>query len=48
MRIVDLQLNIDGLILKDNENIDDFIAAIQKITNSNYNIQYQVLHEEIE
>ena len=48
MKIIDLQLNIDGLLLKDNESVEDFIATIQKITNSNYNIQYQVLHEEIE
>lgn len=46
MRIVDLQLNIDGLILKDNESVEDFINLIRDVTNSAYDIQYQVLYEE--
>ena len=48
MRIVDLQLNIDGIILNEGETIEDFIEAIQMVTNSTYTIQYQVLHEEIQ
>lgn len=44
MRIVDLQLNISGLILNDNESIDDFIDSIK--INSIYSIVYEVLYEE--
>ena len=47
MRIVDLQLNIDGIILNGDESIEDYIKAIQSVTNSTYQIQYQILHEEI-
>ena len=43
-RIVDLQLNIDGLILNDSETIDDFIKSIN--ANTTYPITYQILHEE--
>ena len=44
MKIVDLQLNIDGLILKDDESVDDFIDSLK--VNSNYDIVYEVLYEE--
>lgn len=44
MRIVDLQLNIDGLILKDNESVEDVINKIK--VNSTYPIVWQVLSEE--
>ena len=46
MKIVDLQLNIDGLLIGDNETIDSFIAKIEKIANTNYDITYEILHEE--
>ena len=42
--IVDLVLNIDGLILNDGESVDDFVNSVQEITNSNYNITYDVLY----
>jgi len=44
MKIVDLKLNIDGLILNDDESIEDFIDSIK--VNSMYNIVYEVLYEE--
>lgn len=44
MRIIDLQLNIDGLLLKDNESIDDFINELN--IDSVYGIFYEVLYEE--
>ena len=44
-RIVDLQLNIDGLILNENETVDDFIKSIK--ANTSYHIVYEVLHEEV-
>lgn len=42
-KLVDLQLNIDGLIL-DGISIDEFIQNIP--CNSEYPITYNVLHEE--
>ena len=44
MRIIDLQLNIDGLILDDDESVDDFINQLN--INSVYDIVYEVLYEE--
>ncbi len=44
MKIIDLQLNIDGLILNDDESIDDFINSLK--VNSSYPIIYEVLYEE--
>lgn len=44
MKIVDLQLNIDGLLLEDNESVEDFIKSIK--VNSCYKIVYEILHEE--
>ena len=46
MKIVDLQINVDGLILKKNESIEDYINKIKNMTNSNYEIQYEILYEE--
>ena len=39
-----MQLNIDGLILNDDESIDDFVDRIK--VNSSYPIVYEVLYEE--
>ena len=46
MKIIDLQLNIDGLILKDNETVDDLINKLETITDTSYDINYTILHEE--
>lgn len=46
MKLVDLKINVDGLILKNGESIDDFIDKIESMTNSNYGLTYEVLHEE--
>ena len=46
MKIVDLQLNIDGLKLKDGETVDDVISKIKSIVDTNYDIQYDILYEE--
>ena len=43
MKIVDLQLNIDGLILEDDESVEDFIDTLE--VNSSYPILYEVLYE---
>lgn len=44
MRVVDLKLNIDGLILSDDETIEDFISSIK--IDSIYDITYEVIYEE--
>lgn len=44
MRILDVILNIDGLILKDNESVEEVIGSIK--VNSTYPITWEVLHEE--
>ena len=46
MKIVDLQLNIDGLKLKDGETVDDVISKIKDVVDTNYDIQYNILYEE--
>lgn len=46
LKIVDLKLNIDGLILSDDETVDDVINQITELINSSYPIQYEVLYEE--
>lgn len=46
MKIVDLNVQIDGLILDDDETIDDFIDKISELTNSEYEITYEIQHEE--
>jgi len=45
-KIVDLKINIDGLILA-NESVEDFIQRIGSGVDSNYDIQYEVLYEEV-
>lgn len=44
MRVVDLKLHIDGLILDDDESIDDFIKSLNIL--SSYDVVYEVLYEE--
>lgn len=46
MKLVDLQINIDGLLIGGGETVDDFINKIESLTNSNYKINYQILYEE--
>ena len=47
MRIVDLQLNIDGLIIGEDDSVENYIKKISKITNSHYKIVYEILYEEM-
>ena len=44
MKIIDLVLNIDGLILDDYTSLDDYIDSLN--INSTYPLTYQVLYEE--
>ena len=47
MKIMDLKIIVDGLQVQDEESVEDYIEKIQKITNSNYDITFEILHEEI-
>lgn len=44
MKIVDLILNIDGLLLEESETVNEFIDSIE--INSIYPISYEILNEE--
>ena len=46
MRIVDLQLNIDGCKLDEGGAIEDLIQQIENIIDSDYPITYTILYEE--
>lgn len=43
MKIVDLQLNIDGLLC---DSVEDYIEKVESVTDSSYSIVYEVLYEE--
>ena len=43
MKIIDLQLKIDGLLC---DSVEDYIKKIESVTDSNYQIVYEVLYEE--
>ena len=42
MKICDVRLNIDGLILSDDENIEDIIKKIEAVVETSYPIVYDV------
>lgn len=44
MKIIDLNLNISGLILDEDESVEDFIESIN--VDSAYPITYEILYEE--
>lgn len=43
-KMVDLKLNIDGLLLKEDESVEGFVESID--INSMYPITYEILNEE--
>ena len=43
MKIVDLKLYVDGLIC---ESVEDYIKQVEEITNSTYDIVWEIMHEE--
>ena len=46
MKIYDLRLSIDGVILRDGENIDDLVKKIEDVVETSYDIQVDVDYEE--
>lgn len=47
MKIVDLQLNIDGVQIDEKETVDDLILKIEKLVDNHYGITYEILHSEV-
>lgn len=45
-RVVDLQLNIDGIVLKQGENVEDIIQKINEVVDTIYPVKYEILQEE--
>ena len=46
-RVVDLQLNIDGIVLQRGENVEDVIQKIEKVVNTIYPVKWEILQEEV-
>lgn len=45
-RVIDLRLEIDGILLKEGEELESLIFKIENIVNAAYPIQYEVVGEE--
>lgn len=45
-RVVDLQLNIDGIVLKQGENVEDIIQKIEQIVDTIYPVKWEIMQEE--
>ncbi len=45
-RIVDIKLEIDGILLKEGENLEDIISKIDKIVDTIYPIKWEIVQEE--
>lgn len=45
-RSIDVQLTIDGIVLKEGENLEDIIEKIDKIVDTIYPIKYEIIQEE--
>ena len=46
MRMIDVVLNLDSLILKDDESVDDVVAHIRKRFSCGYEPTFEILYEE--
>lgn len=46
MRMIDVVLNLDSLILKDDESVDDVINHIRKRFSCGYEPTFEILYEE--
>ena len=45
-RSIDIIMNIDGIYLKDGENLEDIIKKIEDIVDTIYPIKYEIIQEE--
>ena len=46
--IVDLTITIDGLLLEGGATVEEYIEKIEEITNSQYEILYEITYKEDE
>ena len=46
-RSVDIQLNIDGIVLKRGENVEDIIQKIEEVVDTIYPLKWEVIQEEV-
>ncbi|MEE1227166.1 MAG: hypothetical protein UHM08_08715 [Bacteroidales bacterium] len=46
-RVVDLKLNIDGIVLQRGENVEDVIQKIEKVVNTIYPVKWEIIQEEL-
>ena len=44
---IDVQLTIDGIVLKEGENLEDIIKKIDKIVDTIYPIKWEIIQEEV-
>lgn len=45
-RVIDIKLEIDGIVLQEGENLEDIIQKIEKIVDTIYPIKYEIVQEE--
>lgn len=45
-RVIDIQVNIDGIVLQEGENVEDIIQKIEKIVDTIYPVKWEVIQEE--
>ena len=45
-RVVDIQVNIDGIVLHEGENVEDIIQKIEEIVDTIYPVKWEVVQEE--
>lgn len=46
MKVVDLVVDIDGLLIGGGDSVDEVIRRIESVIGSSYNVTYQILYEE--
>lgn len=46
-RVVDLKIDIDGIVLQRGENIEDTIQKIENVVNTIYPIKWEIVQEEL-
>ena len=45
-RVVDIQVNIYGIVLHEGENVEDIIQKIEEIVDTIYPVKWEVVQEE--
>ena len=45
-RVIDIKLEIDGIVLPEGKNLEDVISEIEKIVDTIYPIKWEIVQEE--